>query len=145
MEEIKMWALELIKAGQMPPEVIMEVLTSRSLTELKLNVNKALKATKQENGILQQLQQQNQQLQQQLQEAGQQLQQASQKLEALNERKLAMEENKLMMEDKREWFKIRSKDKYDTSMSQLKDKQVDAEVLQIYDNNPNNNKVKDHV
>ena len=129
----------------MPPEVIMEVITSRSLTELKTNVNKALKSSKQENGMLQQLQQQNQQLQQQLQEAGQQLQQTMQKLETLNERKLAMEENKIQMEDKREWYKIRSKNDYDTTMANLKDKQVDAEVLQIYDNNPNNNKVKDHV
>ena len=145
IEEIKIWALELIKAGQMPPEVIMEVITSRSLTELKTNVNKAMKASKQENGMLQQLQQQNQQLQQQLQEAGQQLQQTMQKLESLNERKLAMEENKIMMEDKRKWFELKSKDKYDTTMAALKDKQIDAEVLQIYDNNPNNNKVKDHV
>ena len=145
IEEIKIWALELIKAGQMPPEVIMEVITSRSLTELKTNVNKAMKASKQENGMLQQLQQQNQQLQQQLQEAGQQLQQTMQKLESLNERKLAMEENKIMMEDKRKWFELKSKDRYDTTMVALKDKQVDAEVLQIYDNNPNNNKVKDHV
>ena len=145
IEEIKIWALELIKAGQMPPEVIMEVITSRSLTELKTNVNKALKSSKQENGVLQQLQQQNQQLQQQLQEAGQQLQQTMQKLETLNERKLVMEENKIQMEDKREWYKIRSKNDYDTTMAALKDKQIDAEVLQIYDNNPNNNKVKDHV
>ena len=68
-----------------------------------------------------------------------------QKLETLNERKLALEENKVMMEDKRKWYEIRAKDRYDTTMASLKDKQVDAEVLQIYDNNPNNNKIKDHV
>jgi hypothetical protein len=43
IEEIKQWAAALIQAGQVGPEILMEVATARSLTELKQNVLRAIK------------------------------------------------------------------------------------------------------
>jgi hypothetical protein len=50
----------------MDSEIIFEALTARSLTELKHRVRAAMKKQKEENNMLQQLQQQAEQLQQEL-------------------------------------------------------------------------------
>ena len=55
----------------MDSEIIFEALTARSLTELKTRVRTAMKKQKEENNMLQQLQQQAEQLQQELQKAQQ--------------------------------------------------------------------------
>jgi hypothetical protein len=47
-----MLTAELTKAGQVSPDILMEVVTARSLTELKRNVNKAIAKQKAENDQL---------------------------------------------------------------------------------------------
>jgi hypothetical protein len=69
IDEIKQWAAALIQAGQVGPDILMEVATARSLSELKQNVLKAIKKQEEKQGAMQQLQQQNEQLQQQLEQA----------------------------------------------------------------------------
>jgi hypothetical protein len=47
---------DLIKAGYLPPDILFEVMTSKSLSETKYKVKKALKLQKEENNQIQQLQ-----------------------------------------------------------------------------------------
>ena len=85
LEQIKNIIPEFVKSGGLPPDIIIEAVTSKSLPDLKYKVRKAMQIQKDENNQIQQLSQQNQQLQQQLQEMQKQLQESQRKVESLNQ------------------------------------------------------------
>jgi hypothetical protein len=49
IQTIKSLIPELIKAQALPPEILFEVMTAKSLTDIKYKVQKAIKAQKEEN------------------------------------------------------------------------------------------------
>jgi hypothetical protein len=55
MEQIKALMPEFIKSNLIPPEILMDIITSKSLTEMKTKVNQALRKQKAENNQIQQL------------------------------------------------------------------------------------------
>lgn len=142
MELIKQLIPEFIKAGNVDPSIIVEAITSRSLTELKTNVSESLKKQREENNITAQLQQQVEQLTQELQQAQNQLQQAQSKIESLNEAKLQLEKAKLESESGVNWYKAKADKKYKEGTIENDSKRVELEVAQMYDGNMHNNKVK---
>lgn len=142
MELIKQLIPEFIKAGNVDPSIIVEAITSRSLTELKTNVSESLKKQREENNIIAQLQQQVEQLTQELQQAQNQLQQAQSKIESLNEAKLQLEKAKLESESGVNWYKAKADKKYKEGTIENDSKRVELEVAQMYDGNMHNNKVK---
>lgn len=142
MELIKQLISEFIKAGNVDPSIIVEAITSRSLTELKTNVSESLKKQREENNITAQLQQQVEQLTQELQQAQNQLQQAQSKIESLNEAKLQLEKAKLESESGVNWYKAKADKKYKEGTIENDSKRVELEVAQMYDGNMHNNKVK---
>ena len=142
MELIKQLIPEFIKAGNVDPSIIVEAITSRSLTELKTNVSESLKKQREENNITAQLQQQVEQLTQELQQAQNQLQQAQSKIETLNEAKLQLEKAKLESESGVNWYKAKADKKYKEGTIENDSKRVELEVAQMYDGNMHNNKVK---
>lgn len=142
MELIKQLIPEFIKAGNIDPSVVVEALTSRSLTEMKMNVLKSLKTQKEEGNMMGQLQQQVEQLTQQLQQAQSQLQQAQGKIESLNEAKLQLEKAKIDSDAQINWYKAKADKKFKEGSIENDSKRVELEVAQIYDRNPNNNEVK---
>lgn len=145
MEEVKMWALELIKSGQMDPTILIEVATASNLTEMKAKVNKAIAKLKKENDALQQLQQQNEELQKQVQQQDKQVQELQAKLEAVNDRKLDLEEKKIMLEDKRENAKIKNDKEIGLETLRLKEEQIKAEVMELFDDNKKNDEVQNVI
>lgn len=142
MELIKQLIPEFIKAGNVDLSIIVEAITSRSLTELKTNVSESLKKQREENNIIAQLQQQVEQLTQELQQAQNQLQQAQSKIESLNEAKLQLEKAKLESESGVNWYKAKADKKYKEGTIENDSKRVELEVAQMYDGNMHNNKVK---
>ena len=142
MELIKQLIPEFIKAGNVDPSIIVEAITSRSLTELKTNVSESLKKQREENNITAQLKQQVEQLTQELQQAQNQLQQAQSKIESLNEAKLQLEKAKLESESGVNWYKAKADKKYKEGTIENDSKRVELEVAQMYDGNMHNNKVK---
>lgn len=142
MELIKQLIPEFIKAGNVDPSIIVEAITSRSLTELKTNVSESLKKQREENNITAQLQQQVEQLTQELQQAQNQLQQAQSKIESLNEAKLQLEKAKLESESGVNWYKAKADKKYKEGTVENDSKRVELELAQMYDGNMHNNKVK---
>ena len=142
MELIKQLIPEFIKAGNVDPSIIVEAITSRSLTELKTNVSESLEKQREENNIIAQLQQQVEQLTQELQQAQNQLQQAQSKIESLNEAKLQLEKAKLESESGVNWYKAKADKKYKEGTIENNSKRVELEVAQMYDGNMHNNKVK---
>jgi len=63
MEQIKAIVPEFVKAGIVSPDIIMDIMTAKSLTEMKVKVKKSIKKQKEENNQIQQLTQQVEELQ----------------------------------------------------------------------------------
>ena len=142
MQHIQMLVPEFIKSGQLPPDILFEVMTSKSLSEMKHKVKKALRIQKEENNQLQQLQQQLEQTTQQAQQLQQQLQQAQQQLKQLDEQRLKLEMDKMNLEYKVDWFKAQTEKAYRNRQLDIEEKKVDIELYQLRDGNPYNNQIR---
>lgn len=142
IEQVKTIIPEFVKSGSLPPDIILEAITCKSLPDLKYKVKQAMDQAKKENNQLQQMAQQAQQLQEQLQEAGKQVQQAQQKIEQLNEAKLTLEKEKIEMQSKIDWYKAQTDRNYKEVMAAEAKRRTNAEIAQLYDNNPYNDKLR---
>lgn len=142
MEQIKALIPEFIKSNQLDSEIIFEALTAKSLSELKSRVRIAMKKQKEENNMIQQLQQQGEQLQQELQKAQQELQQANQKIQTLNEAKIQLEQEKLQKDTEIEWYKAKTDRTFKEESMELENKKAEIEIMQMRDGNPFNDKIK---
>ena len=142
MEQIKALVPEFIKGGIVSPDILMDIMTSKSLTEMKSKVMKSIKKQKAENNQIQQLTQQVEELQNNLQQAQQQLQQAQQKVESLNEAKLQIEREKIQMQYQLDDFKNKTDRTFKESQAENDTKRTEIELMQLYDGNPYNDEVK---
>lgn len=142
LEQVKQIIPEFVKSGGLPPDIIIEAITCRSLPDLKLKIQKAMKQAKNENNQIQQLSQQVQELQQQLQQASKQLEQAEQKVQQLNQAKLDLEKQKMQLEYKVDWFSAQTERNYKETMAEETRKRTEAEIAQLHDGNPYNDKIR---
>lgn len=145
METVKAINVELIKAGMSDPDMAVTIASATNMTELKRYVEQATRSKKEENntaGQLQQKVQQDQQtiqqLQKQLQELQAQLEQAGNKLNEQNDQKLLIEKEKLALEKRR----VDNEKAYNDQIVENKNKQLEVQVAQMFDENPYNNKIK---
>ena len=141
-EQIKQLTLELVKGGQLDPELLVAVSTSESLTDMRDSINKSIKLKKEENNQLQQLTKQLEEAQKQLQDTQKQLQKAQGQLEQFDQAKLQMEKDKINKE-----FEIKSKqieiDKdYKEGQLERDSKRLEIEALQLLDSNKRNDDVR---
>jgi len=145
-EGLKGSSVELIKSGQADPSMIVNIMTAKNLTELKGYIDDAVRTKKQENNIIEQLQQQLQQLQQQAQEYSKQLNQLQTENENLRKEIEKNSAEKVEIEKKRvaiEEQEMRNNKTYNDRIARTKERQVDIELLQVSDTNPYNDKVRD--
>lgn len=141
IEQIKQIIPEFVKAGSLDPQTVFEALTSKSLTDLKLKVSKAMKKQKEENGQLQQMQQQLQQAEQQMKQMQQELQKAQQQVEQLNQQKMQIEQQKLQVESQINWYKAKTERTYKEATADNDTKRTEIELRQLRDGNPYNDEV----
>lgn len=142
LEQLKAVIPEFVKSGGLPPDIIIEALTSKSIPDIKHKIKKALKIQKEENNQIVQLTQQNEELQNQLKELQKQLQSYQKQVEQLNQTKLQLEQQKIQLDYKVDFFKAQTDRTYKTGMVEETKKRTEAEIAQIYDNNPYNDKIK---
>ena len=142
LETIKAVIPEFVKSGGLPPDIIFEALTSKSIPDIKHKIKQALNKQKEEGTQMQQLAQRVKELESQLKQASQQLQQANSKVEQLNQAKIQLEQQKLEMTNKVEWYKAQTERSYRETMAEEAKKRTQAEINQLYDGNPYNNKIK---
>ena len=142
MQQIQMLVPEFIKSGQLPPDILFEVMTSKSLSEMKYKVKKALKIQKEENNQIQQLQQKLEETTQQSQQLQKELQQAQQQIKQLDEQRMKLETDKMNLEYKVDWFKAQTEKTYRERQLDIEEKKVDIELLQLRDGNPFNDQIK---
>lgn len=142
LEQIKAIIPEFVKAGGLPPDIIIEALTSKSIPDLKQKIKRALRIQKEENNQLQQMSQQLEQLQKQLQDTQTELQKSQQKIEQLNQNKLQLEQQELKMKYQLEWYKANTDRTYKEATAEEQKKRTEAELAQMFDGNPYNDKVR---
>lgn len=143
LETVKQVIPEFVKSGGLPPDIILEALTSKSLPDLKYKIKIAMQKQKQEGNQIQQISQKAEELEQQLQQTTKQLQQATQKIEQLNEAKLQLEQQKIQMQYKIEQFKAQTDRTFKEASAEQDRRRTDIEVQQLYDGNPYNDKIKE--
>lgn len=141
LEQLKQLVPDLIKSQIMGPDLIVEAVTTRSISDFKYKVLKAIKKQKEENNQLMELQQQNEQMQQELQKSQKQIEQLQEKVERLNEAKIKIEAEKNQMQNEVEWFKARTERTYKESVAKQDARRTDIEYLQLQDGNPYNDEV----
>lgn len=142
LEQVKTIIPEFVKSGGLPPDIIIEAITCKSLPDLKQKIREAMEQQKQENNQIGQLTQQVEQLQQQLEQASKQLKQAESKVESLNQAKIELEKQRLIMEDKVEWYKAQTDRNYKSKMADQAEARTEIEKAQLTDGNPYNDKVR---
>ena len=141
-ETIKQLAMEFVKGGLVDPDIILETLTSKSLTKMKIDVTTSLKRKKQENDQLGQLSQQVEQMSKELQQTSNEAIKLQKELERLNQEKLKLEQEKLQFQKEIEWFKAKNENDFNKEKMEWEKKRVQLEGLQLLDDNKQNNEIK---
>lgn len=142
MEQIKALVPDLIKSNLVSPDILLDIMTARGLSEMKVTVKKALRKQKQENNILQKQQQQIEELQNALNNSQKQLQTALQKIDQLNQNKLELEKTKIQLENEVKMFEAKTDRTYKENKAENDTKRTEIEYLQLYDGNPYNDKIR---
>lgn len=142
IDTIRSVSMELIKNGQVDVDILLEAMTSESLTEMKENVSRSFKEKKAENDQLNQAMQQLEQAKQQMSELQQQAQKLAQENEMLKKqgndlKKYEIDQRMAIEKDKNRIIETNNE-----ATIEIQDKKVELEKLQLLDNNPFNNEVK---
>lgn len=143
-ELIKQLSMQLASQGQVDPEILLIVSTSKSLTEMKELTLKSIREKKIENNQLQQLTQQLEQAQEQQKQLQKQLEQSTKKIAALNEKKLNIEQQNNQMDQELGYYKIQEDSKIRNRELDLIQERNKLEAAQLLDNNPNNDAVRNN-
>lgn len=143
LQTIKTLVPELVKLQAITPDIIVEALTSKSLTDLKYKIQKAMKIQKEENNQIGQLTQQLEEAQQQLQQIQGELQKSQQKVQQLDEKRLMLEQEKINLDYQVNWLKANTDKTYKERQMDVEEKRTEIEFMQLSDGNPFNDKVKD--
>lgn len=143
LEQVKSIIPEFVKSGGLPPDIILEAVTSKSIPDLKYKVKKAMQVQKDENNQMQQLTQQVQQLQEQLKQASGELQKAQSKVEQLNQAKVQLEQQDMEMKYKLEWYKANTDRDYKEAAAEEQKRRTTVELQQLNDGNPYNDKIRE--
>lgn len=141
-EFLKQLAMELTKNGQADPTLIVIISTSKSLTEMKEAVLKAINERKLENNQIQQLQQQLQQTQQNLDQVQKQLEASTKKITQLNSKKMAIEQQDNVARQEIEWFKVKTDAENKREELELVKQRNQLEAMQLVDNSKDNDEVR---
>lgn len=142
-EQLKALVPEFIKAGQLDPESVIDLATTKSTTDVKIKMHKAIQKQKKENDQIKQLGQQLQQAQEQLKQMQQQLQQSQQQIQQLNQQKMQLEQAKLETQAKIDQFKAQTDRTYKEAVIANEQKKTQVEIMQLSDGNPYNDEIKD--
>ena len=142
LEQIRNLIPEFVKSGGLPPDLIIEALTSKSISDIKYKVKKAMRQAEEKNNQIQQLNQQNQELQKQLQQTQQQLQQAQKEVQKLNQTKLQLEQKELEQTYKIEMYKADTERTFKQATVEEQKRRTDVEIAQLTDGNPYNDKIR---
>lgn len=143
IQTIKSLVPELVKLQAITPDMLVDALTSKSLTDLKYKISKSMKQQKEENNQIMQLSQKLEEAQQQLQQMQGELQKSQQKVQQLDEKRLMLEQEKINLDYQVNWLKANTDKTYKNRQMDIEEKRTEIEIAQLKDGNPFNNQIKD--
>ena len=141
MQQIKSIVPNLIQGGMIPADILVEIITSKSLSSMKYKVQKAIKMQREENNQIQQLSQQLQEAQKQLEQMASELKKSQSKIEQLNEQKMQLEQHKIQLQYEIDRNKNDNERKYRDDWYKIESRKVKIEESQLHDGNPYNDDV----
>lgn len=145
LQEIQqIWSVipEFIKSGQLPADILFDIMSSKSLSEIKYKVKKAMKIKKEENDTIKQLQEKLEETTQQAKQLQKELKQAQAEIKSLDQQKLQLEQQKIQLENKVDWYKAETDRQYKLSQTELATKRTEIELRQLRDGNPYNDQIR---
>lgn len=142
LEYLRQTIPDLAKANIISPDIIIDALTAKSVTELKTKAKASMRKQEEKNNQLQQLSQKLQETEQQLKQVSQQLEKASKKVEQLHEENLKIEQQKVELKYKVDWYKAQTERTYKNRELDIQNERTQIEKAQLYDGNPYNDKVR---
>ena len=142
LETIKGIVLELVKSGTTDVDILLDLVDSKSLTSAKSSVGAAIKRAREENNQLQQATQQLEQLQQQAQQSEQELSKFQKEVETLRNKSKEIEQQKIAYDYEIAKEKNEIEKAFKESQAREAEKRTKLEELQLYDNNPYNDKIR---
>lgn len=144
-QEIKGLNIELIKAGMVDVNDVINIATAKNVTELKHYIEKSIATKKAENDMIGQMQQQLEQMNNQIKqyesqigEYNNQIKQLQSQVEQNSQAKLDIERQRVAIEEK----EARDKKDYNDKQIEVKEKQLQVEYAQLTDSNPYNDKFR---
>ena len=143
LQLLKQMIPEFVKSQALAPDIIFEALTSKSLTDLKYKVKKAMQLQKEENNQIMQLQQKLEETSQQAQQMQSELQKAQQKIQQLDEARLKLEQEKIQLDYQVNWYKAQTDSKFKDRQMTVEERRTEIEFMQLRDGNPYNDGIKE--
>lgn len=142
LQLLKQMIPDFVKSQALAPDIIFEAMTSKSLSDLKLKVQKAMQIQKEENNQIQQLSQQLEQANQQLQQVQAELQKSQNKIQQMDEKRFQLEQEKMKLDYQVNLLKANTDKAYKEDQIRMDEKRIQMEVAQLYDGNPYNDEIK---
>lgn len=140
--EIKNNVPMLIQGGLIDSEILLEIMSTRSLTELKLKIKKSMAKKKEENNQLQQLAQENQRLKEQFKQLEEALKEAQHKLQKYSQEELKLEKEKQDNRFKVDWFNAETNRTFREKRIEIEKERNNLEYMQQFDDNPYNDTIR---
>lgn len=142
LDLLKQLGFEYAKNNNIDPDMTIDIITSKSLTKAKSDIKFALNKRKQEAMEQMNMEQQLTQMQKQIQQLAQQNDQLQKELQRVNQEKFELEKAEFEHEKQIEWYKAKGQKDLNERTIKLKEQHIQAEILQLADNNPNNDEIK---
>ena len=141
LEQLRALLPQFIQAGSVDPEIIVEGATTKSLTELKIDLHNAIRKQKAENSQVQQLTGQLQQAQQQVQQAQNDLSKVQSKLDAFNAQQMQIEKQKVQSQSQIDMYKAKTERNYKEAAADNDNKRTSVQLAQLNDGDPYDDKI----
>lgn len=142
-ETLKSLIPELIKAGSVDPDIIIEAATTKSTSQIKTKIHKATRKKAAENNQIAQLTQQLEEAAKQVKQLEKDLEKANKQLAKFDEATLKLEKEKLAHKIEFDKFTAQTDRSYKEGRVDNDRKRTKLEEMQMYDSNPYNDKVTD--
>lgn len=141
LEQVRQVIPEFVKAGGLPPDIIIEAITSKSIPDLKYKVKKAMKVQKEENNKIAQLTKKLEEMSNQMKQADELIKKQQTEIKQLNKTKLQLEQQEMQMKYQIEQYKAKTDRTYKEATIEEQKRRTELEIEQMYDGNPYNDTV----
>ena len=141
---IQQLSMQISTTGAVSPDILIDIATSKSLTEMKQSVLDSIKNQKEETNQIGQLAQQLEQSQQQIKQYESELKKLQTQIQKFNKDQMDLERDKVNKDYDIKNKQVQLQKEFNDKKILDSKRRTDLEALQLIDNNPNNDEIKDN-